>query len=141
MKALAGVILALVLGACAHGMAGPKTVTELHEQHVWQHEPGADLRAAMETGFSRIGHREGRIAPLAQLTDPLRQLAGHSVERRGQQADLVPVLNADLLRKIFGGHPFGRMRQRDQRLDRPRDDIVGSRDGYGAHHGGKDSSP
>ena len=69
MKALAGVILALVLGACAHGMAGPKTVTELHEQHVWQHEPGADLRAAMETGFSRIAHREGRIATLAQLAE------------------------------------------------------------------------
>ncbi len=69
MKALAGVILALGLGACAHGMAGPKTVAELHEQHVWQHEPGADLMAAMETGFSRIAHREGRTATLAQLAE------------------------------------------------------------------------
>ena len=69
MKGFLALVLAAGLGACAHGMAGPKTVTELHQQHVWQHEPGADLMAAMETGFSRIAHREGRAATLAQLAE------------------------------------------------------------------------
>lgn len=69
MTALAGVMLALGLGACAHEMAGPKTVAELHEQHVWQYEPGAGLMAAMETGVSRIAHREGLAATLAQLAE------------------------------------------------------------------------
>jgi hypothetical protein len=69
MKGFLVLVLAAALGACAHGMAGPKTVTELHEQHVWQHEPGAELMAAMETGVSRIAHREGRAATLAQLAE------------------------------------------------------------------------
>jgi hypothetical protein len=69
MKRFLVLVLAAGLGACAHEAAGPKTVTELHQQHVWQHEPGADLMAAMETGFSRIAHREGRAATLAQLAE------------------------------------------------------------------------
>jgi hypothetical protein len=71
MKRFLVLVLAAGLGACAHEAAGLKTVTELHQQHVWQHvwqhEPGADLMAAMETGFSRMAHREGRPATLAQL--------------------------------------------------------------------------
>lgn len=69
MKRFLLLVLAAWLEACAHEAAGPKTVTELHQQHVWQHEPGADLMAAMETGFSRIAHREGRAATLAQLAE------------------------------------------------------------------------
>jgi hypothetical protein len=69
LKRFLVLVLAAELGACAQEAAGPKTVTELHQQHVWQHEPGADLMAAMETGFSRIAHRKGRAATLAQLAE------------------------------------------------------------------------
>jgi hypothetical protein len=69
MKAIWVLILAAGLGACAHGAAGPKTVTELHQQHTWQHEPGAELLADMEKQVGRIARREGRAATLAQLAE------------------------------------------------------------------------
>jgi len=69
MKAILVVALAAGLGACAHGADGPKTVSELHQQHTWQHEPGAELLADMEKAVSRIARREGRAATLAQLAE------------------------------------------------------------------------
>ncbi|WP_291204351.1 hypothetical protein [Hyphomonas sp.] len=69
MKAIWVVVLAAGLGACAHEASGPKTVTELHQQHTWQHEPGAELQASMAKEFSRIAHRAGRAATIAQLAE------------------------------------------------------------------------
>lgn len=69
MKSIWVVVLAAGLGACAHGAAAPKTITEVHQQHTWQHEPGTDLLAAMEKQVDRIARREGRAATLAQLSE------------------------------------------------------------------------
>lgn len=69
MKAIWVVVLAAGLGACAHGTPEPTTVAELHQQHTWQHEPGAELLAAMEKQVDRIARREGRAATLAQLDE------------------------------------------------------------------------
>ncbi len=67
MKAIWVAILAAGLAACAHETAGPKTLTDMHQQHTWQHEPGAELQAVMAKDVGRIARGEGRAAVLAQL--------------------------------------------------------------------------
>ena len=67
MKALLALALAAALGACAHNDPKPQTLSEMHQSHDWQNEPGETLQAALERDVRRIAAREGRAATLAQL--------------------------------------------------------------------------
>lgn len=66
------VLIALMvvgLGACAHDNFKPQTLTEMHQWNDWQHERGEKLYMALANDFSRIAHKNGRAATLAQLAD------------------------------------------------------------------------
>jgi len=67
MKALLLAVLAVGLGACAHGSGKPQTLLEMHQWHDWQHERGDALYAALANDVSRIARTHGRAAALGQL--------------------------------------------------------------------------
>ena len=67
MKAFLVLALAASLGACATGFPKPQTMTEMHQWYDWQHERGEKLYAALANDFSRIAHKAGRAATIAQL--------------------------------------------------------------------------
>lgn len=65
-RVLAG-LAALAVAACAHHGGKPQTISEMHQRHDWQHDPGERLYAALAKDVSRIARKAGRAGMLSQL--------------------------------------------------------------------------